>query len=260
LTAHTTRDGSFVVLEVFPKSQLELAMFTRRRSGRKPGFTLIETVVTVGIIATLAAVVIPQVVRQFDAADPARIQNDLKNLQTAIETFHVNTKAFPGDLDDLANTITTNDTTLSTVAAALPVYTPKDTAAWTGPYVDFSFVHVSSATSEATQTSGYGATILDSFVCYDAISNAHGTSAGVTGAGTTDDQACPASANQKYLALQITGLATAVTNPNFIALNKLFDDDAAEAAGGTRGTSGRVRFDTNGGTTNVVYFLAIPMT
>jgi prepilin-type N-terminal cleavage/methylation domain-containing protein len=236
-------------------------MLTRRTQGRKSGFTLIETVVTVGIIATLAAVVIPQVVRQFDAADPARIQNDLKNLQTAIETFHVNTKAFPGDLDDLANSITTtNDSTLSTVAAGLPVYTAKDTASWAGPYVDFSFVHVSSATTEATQTSGFGATILDSFVCYDAVSNAHGTSAGVTGAGTTDDQACPASANQKYLALQITGLATAVTDPNFIALNKLFDDDAAEQTAGTRATSGRVRFDNNGGTTNVVYFLAIPMT
>jgi prepilin-type N-terminal cleavage/methylation domain-containing protein len=232
-------------------------MLTRRR---RAGFTLIETVVTVGIIATLAAVVIPQVVRQFDAADPARLQNDLKNLQTSIEAFHVNVKAFPGDLDDLTNAITTSDSTLSTVAAALPVYTsPDQTNGWEGPYVDFSLVHVSSGTSEATHITGYNATLLDSFVCYNTADNTHGTSAGVTGAGATDDQACPNNAGQKYLAIQVTGLANAVTDPSYIALNKLFDDDAAESGAGTRGTAGRVRFDTNGGTKNVVYFLTIPM-
>jgi len=229
-------------------------MLTRRKPA---GFTLIETVVTVGIIATLAAVVIPQVVRQFDAADPARLQNDLKNLQTSIEAFHVNVKKYPGDLDDLSNTVTTADSTLSTVAAGLPVYTALDSAGCAGPYVDFSLVHVNSATAEATQTTGYNATLLDSFVCYNAQDNTHGTSAGVSGAGATDDQACPNNVGQKYLAIQITGLATAVTDPSYVALNKLFDDDAAETTAGTRGTAGRVRFD---GTGNVVYFLTIPMT
>ena len=38
----------------------------------KRGFTLVETVVTVGIVAALAAVVYPTVVKQFDAADPTR--------------------------------------------------------------------------------------------------------------------------------------------------------------------------------------------
>ena len=77
------------------------------RMGRKflkRGFTLIETVVTVGIIATMAAVVIPQISKQFDAADPTRLQNDLKNLQSAVETFNVNVKVMPGDIDDLAVT------------------------------------------------------------------------------------------------------------------------------------------------------------
>jgi prepilin-type N-terminal cleavage/methylation domain-containing protein len=233
-------------------------MLTRRK-GKRLGFTLIETVVTVGIIATLAAVVIPQVVRQFDAADPARVQQDLKNLQTGIETFNVNTSAFPGDLDDLVNEIASDnsDSTLSTLAAALPVFTAEMVTSWKGPYADVSFVHLDSPTAESDLTTGYGAAILDSFVCYNADDNTHGESAGVSGAGATDDQACANAVGQKFLAIQITGLATSETDPNFIALNKLFDDDVAEELSTGRETLGRVRFD---GTSDVVFFLASPMT
>src|SRR5688572_2935671 len=107
------------------------------RTGRmKRGFTLIETVVTVGIVAAMAAVVIPQVARQFDAADPTRIQNDLKNIQTAIETFSVNVKQLPGDIDDLANFPTdAGDSTLTT-ATTITDFTSTEVALWQGPYLD----------------------------------------------------------------------------------------------------------------------------
>src|SRR5215210_7519942 len=112
------------------------------RTGRmKRGFTLIETVVTVGIIAAMAAVVIPQVAKQFDAADPTRVQNDLKNLQTAIEAFSVNVRTVPGDLDDLANQIAiTVDSSLSTATTGMPVITATQAGLWNGPYVDFAIL------------------------------------------------------------------------------------------------------------------------
>jgi prepilin-type N-terminal cleavage/methylation domain-containing protein len=59
---------------------------------RRRGFTLVETVVTVGIVAALAAVVYPTVVKQFDSADPAKTAEDLNNITTAIEVFGVNVR------------------------------------------------------------------------------------------------------------------------------------------------------------------------
>jgi prepilin-type N-terminal cleavage/methylation domain-containing protein len=223
----------------------------RTESRRKKGFTLIETVTTVGIIAVMAAVVIPQVTRQFDSADPTRLQEDLKSLQTAIETFHVNVRGtFPGDLDDLANQITNGDSTLTT-GTTLPVFiSTAQTNLWQGPYVDFSLVE---APSDATRPTGYGAKLQDSFVCYNSADDTHGTSAGVA-TGALNDAACPANAGQKFLTIQITGLATAVTDANFVALNDRFDG-VGEL---NPGTSGRVRFGTVG-SNKVVYFLSLPM-
>jgi prepilin-type N-terminal cleavage/methylation domain-containing protein len=71
-------------------------------SNRKRGFTLVETVVSVGIVAALAAVVYPAVVKQFDSADPTRMAEDLGSLSTAIETFGVNVRPQqPDDIEDL---------------------------------------------------------------------------------------------------------------------------------------------------------------
>jgi prepilin-type N-terminal cleavage/methylation domain-containing protein len=47
---------------------MTLPPFLGKRRGK--GFTLIETVVTVGLLAVLAAFVIPSVIRKADSADP----------------------------------------------------------------------------------------------------------------------------------------------------------------------------------------------
>jgi prepilin-type N-terminal cleavage/methylation domain-containing protein len=204
--------------------------------GRR-GFTLIETVVTVGIVATLAAVVVPQVVKQFDAADPTRIQNDLKNIQTAVETFTLNMSGvLPGDLDDLANPVTT-DPDITTGGA--PDSTIKSTGAvdafaitaWNGPYADFALEENS---TEINRSTGYGALIHDNFVCYNATDNATASN------GTAADQACPsgtiAGTDRLFLAVRMTGLGTA-TSTSFLAVNELFDGPGET----TPATQGRLR-------------------
>ena len=231
------------------------------RTGRqilKRGFTLVETVVTVGIIGALAAVVYPQVVRQFDTADPARLQNDMKNLQTAIETYHTNVRGtYPGDLEDLANQITIADSSLGT-ATTLSVFNgTSQTPLWTGPYVDFALVEDG---LDATRPTGFGAKIQDTFVCYNSLDNTRGVSAGTSATTTVNNNACPAGAGQRFLAIQLTGLASLVTDANFVALNDRFDGVGEVSPG----VNGRVRFggSTTGSpalTTNVVYFLTIPL-
>jgi prepilin-type N-terminal cleavage/methylation domain-containing protein len=224
------------------------------RTGRmKRGFTLIETVVTVGIVAAMAAVVIPQVAKQFDAADPTRVQNDLKNLQTAVETFNVNVKQLPGDLDDLVNPIVagdfssaTHDTSFATTGL-VAVY--GNASLWQGPYMDFS------TTTGATLETGFGAAVLDDFVCYIAS----GTGANTAGdALTGNKQGCTGNdaTSRMFLAVRLTGLGT-TTDDRFIALNDLFDGtSAAEVA--ARATLGRVRLLTVA-TVPTVFFLITPL-
>ena len=235
------------------------------RTGRmKRGFTLIETVVTVGIVAAMAAVVIPQVAKQFDAADPTRLQNDLKNIQTAIETFTVNVKTPPGDLDDLANAIAiTVDSSLGTANATTPVITATQAGLWNGPYVDFAILQ---AAAENVIITGYGARIVDSFVCYDSGNNEHGISDSTgTGAPSTaaDNVACPTTTNngQKFLAIQIIGITCVSTaGSDFMTLNELFDGTEA-----TPLASGRVRCEAAATTgskdtdVDVIFFLATPL-
>jgi prepilin-type N-terminal cleavage/methylation domain-containing protein len=233
---------------------MELAM-RMGFSNRKRGFTLVETIVSVGIVAALAAVVYPAVVKQFDSADPARIQQDLKNLQTAIETFNVNLRIPPTDLDDLANAITsTTDSSFGAGATSTSVFLASQVLLWKGPYVDFALLDDITGTAETTRPTAFGATLQDSFVCYNSVANTHGNSFG-TGTGGPE---CAVAVGQKFLAIQITGLAALVTDANFISLNALFDGVGEVSPG----ANGRIRFGasgSNGLTVNVVYFLAIPL-
>ena len=226
--------------------------------GRR-GFTLIETVVTVGIVATLAAVVVPQVVRQFDAGDTARIQNDLKNIQTGIETYSVNIKLLPGDIDDLVNQIVAGDSTINT-STDVPEVGSTVLTLWKGPYLDATLV--GSATLDNSLATGVGGRILDSFVCYAIGDFKHGVSEG-SGTAAADDAACPSgSTGQKYLAVQIIGITCDETaGSTFMALNEVFDG-VSEA---TPKTAGKLRCQTTAESVvtdtdvDVVYYLAVPI-
>src|SRR5687767_8740368 len=107
---------------------------------KRRGFTLVEVVVTVGIIAALAAVVYPTVVKQFDSADPARAAEDLNNIRTGIEVFSVNVRPHqPKDLEDLTNTIQTAFAAEDSTALGA-AYSAADVANWNGPYLGLSIL------------------------------------------------------------------------------------------------------------------------
>ena len=75
----------------------------------RPGFTLIETIVTVGLLAVLAAFVVPSVIRKADAADPVKVANDLNAISTALQTFTADMKGLmPGDIQDLTQPVLVN--------------------------------------------------------------------------------------------------------------------------------------------------------
>lgn len=194
------------------------------------GFTLIETVVTVGIVATLAAVVVPQVVKQFDAADPTRLAEDLNSIRTGIEAFGINvTPQQPADIEDLANVIGDADG----AGAALPdssilgaLYSTADSTAWLGPYVSAS-VPVGATAASTPLTTGYGATIRNHFAPF----NADAANGGAEVANVVTN-----GADVDFVAVVVGGLSGAA----FEAVNLLIDG-AAENTATLKRNSGRFR-------------------
>ena len=192
---------------------------------RKRGFTLVETVVSVGIIAALAAVVYPAVVKQFDTADPTRIAEDLNSLSTAIETFGINTRPQqPDDIEDLVLRPVAGATSLdSTFSGSL--YSTSEAAAWNGPYLGVSVV-ADAANNVTIITTGFAATIPNHFALYD-----------VDGATPGGDSLAVASvASADFLAIKLLGLSATAYN----AVNLLLDGPT-ESSAALRRQTGRLR-------------------
>src|SRR5438046_467011 len=92
------------------------------------GFTLAEVLVTVAIIAIMAAVILPALNNQLQKGDTSRIASDLTNVQSGIQAFVSDIRRFPSTTDQLLNGAVGVDMNSST-------FTALDAAAWKGPYL-----------------------------------------------------------------------------------------------------------------------------
>jgi prepilin-type N-terminal cleavage/methylation domain-containing protein len=184
-------------------------------ANRRRGFTLVETVVTVGIVAALAAVVYPTVVKQFDAADPTKAAEDLGNIRTAIETFGVNVRPQqPDDLEDLVLRPVAGGGSLDSTARGA-LYTTSEAAAWNGPYLSASTL--TDPGNEATVlTTGFGATIPSHFGLFDVGAALAGGDTVSTGSVGSAD----------FIAIRMLGLSGTAFN----ALNQLIDGPTENTA------------------------------
>ncbi|HTE47638.1 MAG TPA: prepilin-type N-terminal cleavage/methylation domain-containing protein [Gemmatimonadaceae bacterium] len=108
------------------------------RNVRRGGFTLPEILVTVTIIAVLAAAVVPAVTQYVNKGNTPSSQQDVHQLQTAVTGFTADVHRYPGDLQQLITQIVTttgSGDTLDKDGAATPVvFTTVDASRWRGPY------------------------------------------------------------------------------------------------------------------------------
>lgn len=97
------------------------------------GFSLVETLVAIAILALLAAVVIPTVKSQLDRSEVSAIAENLHSLREAILAYRENVGFYPSELVQLATIpgalgVTTN----SSCGTATPA---ANIARWRGPYI-----------------------------------------------------------------------------------------------------------------------------
>jgi general secretion pathway protein G len=90
-----------------------------RRGSR--GFTLIEMLIVIVVIAILALIVIPRLLGAGRKAKEAALKGDLHMLRNGIQQFEADTGVYPGALADLQSK-----------PASL---TGADLTAWQGPYL-----------------------------------------------------------------------------------------------------------------------------
>jgi type IV pilus assembly protein PilA len=126
----------------------------RKRSAKRAGFTLPEVLVTVAIVAVLAAIVVPTVTSQIGKGDEANLQTSIANVRTGITAFVSDTRKFPRRISDLVNQPLAADLDLFGNA-----YGAGAVAKWRGPYVSGGMV----ATDSLDMALAYGGnTMIDS--------------------------------------------------------------------------------------------------
>ena len=71
------------------------------KTSGQSGFTLIELMIVMTIIALLAAIAIPSYIRSVTKAKEAVLKEDLHTMRTAIDSYTVDKEMAPQSLDDL---------------------------------------------------------------------------------------------------------------------------------------------------------------
>ena len=75
-----------------------LRALRRRRGG---GFTLIELIVVMAIVALLVSIAVPRYFSHLDRSKETVLKSDLAVMRDALDKFHADTGRFPESLDEL---------------------------------------------------------------------------------------------------------------------------------------------------------------
>jgi prepilin-type N-terminal cleavage/methylation domain-containing protein len=215
---------------------------------RAAGFTLVETIVTLGLLAVLAAFVVPTVVQKAASGDPVKVVSDFASIRTALATFQSDIGGMPNQLRLLVEK-PTNANHLVDSATSI---TSSQASSWTGPYLNTE-IGPSPLDSMGTGFRGF---IKNAVVRFDGTNNAAEFYL-VTGGGTGGTFNL---SNTLFAALTITGL----THEQAQVVNRLVDgqDDADLSVGANAGANiqGRFRYDKpNARELVVAYYLVSPL-
>jgi len=100
-------------------------MMSRMANRKSKGFTLIEMLIVIVVIAILALIVIPRLLGAGRKAKEATLRGDLHQIRNAIQQFEADCGDYPANLTQLQSTPSGNGGS----GIAL------DAAGWQGPYL-----------------------------------------------------------------------------------------------------------------------------
>ena len=95
---------------------------------RKGGFTLVELLLVLVILATLAAVVVPKFAGRSKQAKVTAAKSQISNLEIAIDSFEVDMGYYPKGGNDLRDLIEEPNS--------------NNVQDWQGPYLKLSLIHI----------------------------------------------------------------------------------------------------------------------
>ena len=173
------------------------------------GFTLPEILVSITLVAVLAAVVVPTIAGQVKKGDPARVGNDFLALRGAVEQFLSDVRRYPKSLGQLTNTITSGQSSL--VGAN---YGAAEATRWRGPYL--------TKDSLSADSTGFGVAFRTPFDTLSLPVSGVTRAAGIT-----------------YLIVSLVGVDTA----SAASVDGMFDD-GSPVRGSVRWSKGATGFDT----------------
>jgi len=104
------------------------------RLRRRVGFTLAEVLVTIAIIAIIAAAVVPAVTSQIVKGDETTVTSAISTMRTSLTTFVSDIRAFPSRLSQL----TIVPTAATDTALTGQPYSAAQVSRWKGPYTTTS--------------------------------------------------------------------------------------------------------------------------
>lgn len=221
---------------------------TPRKSVRsRVAFTLVETIVTLGLLAVLAAFVVPTVIQKAGAGDPVKVVSDLSAVRTGLETFQMDVGGVPNQLRMLV----VKPTVANHFVDSVTPLRQGHVVAWNGPYVNAEIGPL----AVDSMSTGFRAYIKNLVTRYDATNNA--AEFYVAGAGTGGTFTLT---NTLFATLTVVGLTTQQAQ----LINRLIDgdDDTDVLAGPNTGANveGRFRYDVpTAGSAVVAYYLASPL-
>lgn len=125
------------------------------KQSKRRGFTLPEVIVTITLIAALAAVVVPAVANQIKKGDPNRVASDGQAIRGAVEQFLTDVRRYPRSMGQLTNQIKTTDAALTLTSPGTISYLIGDSTRWKGAYL--------TKDSLAALVTGFGWTFVSAF-------------------------------------------------------------------------------------------------